>query len=79
MESEPSPNGSISPLDVAKEEVAKEEVGNEEIKSIKFTYRKKDYYYIEGEDNNNVYEENGNRIGNWIMNKKGQRKVTINR
>jgi len=83
-ESEPSPNGSISPLE--KEEVVKEEeeeVGNEEIKSIKFTYRKKDYYYIEGEDNNNVYEANGddigNKIGNWVMNEKGKRKVVIDK
>ena len=80
MESEPSPGGSIHGEEVEEEEVEEEE---EEIEGIKFTYRKKDYYYIEGEENNNVYEVNGddigNRIGKWAMNNKGKRKVVIDR
>jgi len=83
MESEPSPGGSIhaEEEEVEVEEEKKEE--EEEIEGIKFTYRKKDYYYIEGEENNNVYEVNGNdignRIGKWAMNNKGKRKVIIDR
>ena len=80
MESEPSPGGSIHAEEEVEEEVEEEE---EEIEGIKFTYRKKDYYYIEGEENNNVYEVNGNdignRIGKWAMNNKGKRKVVIDR
>jgi len=98
MESEPSPGGSIhgeekieEVEEVVKEEVEEVEVEEveeveeeeDEIKSIKFTYRKKDYYYIEGEVNNNVYEVNGddigNKIGKWVMNNKGKRKVIIDR
>ena len=81
-ESEPSPGGSIhgEEEEVEEEEVEEEE---EEIEGIKFTYRRKDYYYIEGEENNNVYEVNGNdignRIGKWVMNNKGKRKVVIDR
>ena len=80
MESEPSPGGSIHAEEEVEEEKKEEE---EEIEGIKFTYRKKDYYYIEGEENNNVYEVNGNdignRIGKWAMNNKGKRKVIIDR
>ena len=93
MESEPSPNGSIhsdneEKVEEEEEKVEEEvevevEVEEEEIEGIKFTYRKKDYYYIEGEENNNVYEVNGddigNRIGKWAMNNKGKRKVIIDR
>ena len=85
MESEPSPNGSIHEEEEVEveEEKKEEEVEEEEIEGIKFTYRKKDYYYIEGEENNNVYEVNGNdignRIGKWVMNNKGKRKVVIDR
>ena len=79
MESEPSPGGSIH----SDNEEKVEEEEEEEIEGIKFTYRKKDYYYIEGEENNNVYEVNGNdignRIGKWAMNNKGKRKVIIDR
>ena len=92
-ESEPSPNGSIhsdneEKVEEEEEKVEEEvevevEVEEEEIEGIKFTYRKKDYYYIEGEENNNVYEVNGddigNRIGKWAMNNKGKRKVIIDR
>ena len=86
-ESEPSPNGSIhsdNEEKVEEEEIVEEEEEiEEEIEGIKFTYRRKDYYYIEGEENNNVYEVNGNdignRIGKWVMNNKGKRKVVIDR
>ena len=97
-ESEPSPGGSIHGEEEVEEveveveevedekkeeEVEEEEEEEEEIEGIKFTYRKKDYYYIEGEENNNVYEVNGNdignRIGKWVMNNKGKRKVVIDR
>ena len=92
MEPEPSPPDSIDIQENNKEPVQEPEpspevtaIHNPELINAKIiTYRKKEYFLIEGEENNNIYEvlegdKMGNKIGHWELNAKNKRKVVLDK
>ena len=63
------------------EEVPSEEVKEEEVKEVAeiFTFRKKEYYTIQGDPEKVIYEVlegdlRGKRLGVWVLTKKGNKK-----